>query len=128
MIMVCGADGRTPNEESLVQQLYPGAERCGGGAVTVIASLFESNIFETLEDVLPGTYDKMFKDMIDNKKLVECIRMLMRGVEGNRSIKNTDAWTQLSAMVAALNGSSFFDEHKELRASEHTRTLVRLNS
>ena len=106
--------------------MYVADDRASGGVLSFIASVYESSIFETLNEDIKATYATKFKVMLDEEAVVRAIGLAIEEVDDDVWVqKRVGAWTQLSATVAAINASSLFDQSTVLLA-EDTPTMQKV--
>ena len=103
--------------------MYVADDRASGGVLSFIASIYESSIFETLNEDMKTTYATKFNIMLNEEAVVSAIRLAIEEVDNDAWVqKRVGAWVQLSAAVAAINASSLFDQSTILLA-EDTPTM-----
>ena len=93
---------------SSCEHLFP-VQGTKGGAVSFISSVFDSHIFEALEDRLPGTFMEFFGRIIEPVVVVNSLCELMKALhEVDPECK--PEWNEVCCMaVSALTISSHFD-------------------
>ena len=94
--------------------LFTSDGRCGGGVVPMLASLYDSKVFDVLDAEVADTYASMFAPVhldADNSEraVVQALARIITDVELGDKTPHACAREQLSALVSALNASSKFD-------------------